>query len=90
MIPIATAERAHAGDRIARPLTDDQADTIDRVAVAFLGVRIRPSTDAFGVVHLWPTGPVSTMDEVHTLRAIAAVTDSPLAWHRPAEDVIWS
>lgn len=89
MIPLASAEKAHAGDRIARPLTEHQADTIDRVAVAFLGVHLRPETDFFGIVHIHPDGPVSVVDEVRALYAIAAITDSPLAWHRPP-DVVWT
>lgn len=89
MIPFATAERAHAGDRIARPLTDDQAATIDTVVQSLLGFRVRPATDVFGVVHLHPAHAVSTRDEVRVLRAMRAVTDSPLAWHSHPGDLIW-
>jgi hypothetical protein len=42
----------------------------------YLAVRLDGNT-----VHLWPIAPVDTAQEVHALRAFAAVTDSPLAWH---------
>lgn len=34
-----------------------------------------------GTVDLWPTRPVSTVDEVAALRAFVAATDAPLRWH---------
>lgn len=87
MIPIATDQRAHAGDRIARPLTEQAARDLDAVLAIRLGVQLHPTTDFFGVVHLHPSRPLTTREEVRALAVVMAKTDAPLAW---TGDVIWS
>ncbi len=83
MITLASADKAHAGDRIARPLTDETGRVLNAVLWQVYGLRIQPTPDLAGVVQLWPDRPLSTVEEVRATRAIKAVTDSPLHWNRP-------
>ncbi len=86
MIPTCTPERAHAGDHIERPCTETQATDVEAMLAQRLGVMVRPVLDG-RTVHLWPERRLTTAEEVRVLRAFAAVTDSPLAWHG---DVVWT
>lgn len=89
MIPLATADRAHAGDRIGRPITPWD------IAIARTLLRevhhINVAVDVQGdVVHLTPHRPVTTGEEVLVLRQFLAFTDSPLRFHQPPADIIWT
>lgn len=87
MIPTCTAERAHAGERIARPLTEwDTAIARTLLAtVHHIEVRVEMRGQ---VVHLFPQRPVSTTEEVLVLRQFIEFSDSPLHFHR--YDVVWT
>jgi hypothetical protein len=65
----------------ARELTDAEIHDFAK-AFARDGIRIEPVLDIFGVLHLWALEPTTIAQEVAVLRAVAAVTDSRLAWHK--------
>jgi hypothetical protein len=50
-------------------------------AFADQGVPLRVVEDRRHVVHLHALAPMTTAQEVHALRAFAAITDQRLAWH---------
>ena len=87
MIPLATAEKAFAGDRVGHWLTDREADTIDKVLHAVLRVHVRPTVDITGTVQLWPSRPLDLAEELTVERALLAVTDARLSWNR---DLVWT
>jgi hypothetical protein len=68
--------------RVAHHITPSEAAVVTKVLAAE-GIRVEPTEpDAFGVVHLWAKGCIDTAAEVRVLRAYAAVTDGPLAFHQ--------
>lgn len=69
----------HVRTVVARRLTEDRAAVVTAV-LRTQGLHVSPEVDVFGVVHLW-TKPTDTAGEIRVLRAFAAVTDSPLAYH---------
>lgn len=67
--------------RYAHHITDLEAHIVARV-LATQGIHVEPTEpDGLGVVHLWARGPVATRDEVTVLRAFAAISDGPFAFH---------
>jgi hypothetical protein len=50
-------------------------------ALAEQGIPLRVVEDRHHVLHLHALAPMTTDQEVHALRAFAAVTDQRLAWH---------
>lgn len=71
-------------ERVGHQLTDTEAATIAKVLAAE-GIRVEPTEpDVHGVVHLWAKGEYGTEGEVRVIRAFAAVTDTPLAYHGAA------
>jgi hypothetical protein len=92
VISLATAERAHAGDRIGQPLTAwDTAVARTLLAVSHdIEVHVEVKGD---VVHLYPQRFVTTAEEVTVLRQFLQFTDSPIKWHDPSvkvPDIIWT
>lgn len=70
----------HVTDVLARPLTPAMARLVAAV-LGHEGIPVDLSTDANGVVQLFPLRGFTTAEEVAAHRAIAAVTDSRVAWH---------
>ncbi len=80
----------HVVDRPARPMTPWDAAIARTLLreVHRIEIDVRTCAEKRGeVVHLAPSRRLSTAEEVLVLRAFAAVTDSPLAWHG---DVVWT
>lgn len=80
-----TIVAGHATEVLARPLTTADANLVTAM-LGHAGIPVELSTDAAGIVQLWPLRALSTVEEVQAHRAIAAVSDSRIAWHgrRPA------
>lgn len=72
--------QGHAVEILGRPLTAAVADLLARI-LGHEGIPVELSTDANGVVQLFPLRVFTTAEEVATHRAITAVTDSRIAWH---------
>lgn len=70
-------------DRVAHHLTDREQHRIS-AALAQQGIRVEPTEDPFGVLHLWAKEPCTIRQEVAALREFAAYTDCRLAWHAAA------
>lgn len=70
----------HATDVLARPLTTADANLVTAM-LGHAGIPVELSTDAAGIVQLWPLRAFTTAEEVQAHRAIAAVSDSRIAWH---------
>lgn len=91
MIAVASAEHAHAGDRIGHPLTP--WDTAVARTLLALSHDIEVHVEVKGdVVHLYPQRLVTTAEEVTVLRTFIEFTDQRVAWHDPAAkavDLIW-
>lgn len=65
---------------IAHELTPTEAYQI-RGQLAAQGIHVVLAADIDHVLHIYPTQPVTTAQEVTALRAFADVTDARLAWH---------
>ena len=68
-------------DHYGHPITETEAATVTKVLAAE-GIRIQFEWDINGVLHLWATKPMKTVDEFRAIRAFRAVGDQPLAFHQ--------
>lgn len=71
----------HVVQVAARPITQLSATAISALLRDAEHIPVTAAVAFDGSVDLYAVGPVSTRDEVHALRAFAAVTDAPLRWH---------
>lgn len=70
---------------VAHQLTADEAHAICAVLHAVEHIPVSVVIAEHGRVDIWPIGrELTTSEEVSTLRAFAAVTDSRIAWHKAA------
>lgn len=78
-------DEGHATDVLARPLTTADANLVTAM-LGHAGIPVELSTDAAGIVQLWPLRALETFEMVAAYRAIAAISDSRIARHegRPA------
>jgi hypothetical protein len=82
VIPTTSTHHGRAIGIVEHDITAVEAAQVAEV-LAGQGIRVKPVIDVFHTLHLWPVGDITTREETRALRAFVAVTDGPVAFHRP-------